>query len=57
MMILKVVILKIIFTDDTYVVCNTYSYTYSYMPKAIILGNGFDYKMCVNDRLYSIRLQ
>lgn len=46
---------KIIFTDRTYVVCDEYDYTYSYMPTAIILSNGYDFKMCVNDRLYRIR--
>ena len=48
---------KIVFMDRTYVVCDQYGYTYSYMPTAIILSDGYDFKMCVNDRLYRIKLR
>ena len=48
---------KIVFMDRTYVVCDQYGYTYSYMPTAIILSDGYVFKMCVNDRLYRIKLR
>ena len=52
----------IAFTDGTGVVCRTYSYTYSYRPKAIILAQQVAYqgkqftrlKMLIGDRLYGV---
>lgn len=52
----------IIFTDGTAVTCRTYSYTYSYRPNAIILGQQVTYqgnqltllKMVVGDKVYDI---
>lgn len=52
----------IIFTDGTAVTCRTYSYTYSYRPKAVILGQQVTYqgkqltmlKMVVGDTAYDI---
>lgn len=46
----------IIFDDGTGVRCTTYSYTYSYHPKAYIFSNGSSLKMCVgsSSTLYSI---
>lgn len=34
---------KIYFSDNTHVECRTYSYSYSYRPKAVILGKSIDY--------------
>lgn len=52
----------IIFTDGTAVTCRTYSYTYSYRPTAVILGQQVTYqgkqltllKMVVGDTAYDI---
>jgi hypothetical protein len=52
----------IIFTDGTAVTCRTYSYTYSYRPTAIILGQQVTYqgkqltllKMVVGDTVYDM---
>ena len=52
----------IIFTDGTAVTCRTYSYTYSYRPTAVILGQQVNYqgkqltllKMVVGDTAYDI---
>ncbi|WP_172201092.1 hypothetical protein [Campylobacter sp. RM16188] len=50
---------KIIFTDDTYVTCNSYGYSYSYRPKAVIFATQYNghtlFKMYVNGNVYSIR--
>lgn len=50
---------RIIFTDGTYVTCNSYGYSYSYRPKAIIFGissgGGLHLKMYVNGNLYNIK--
>lgn len=49
---------KIIFTDNTYVTCMGYGYTYSYMPEAIILGKNYKgtlfLKMYVDGELYDV---
>ena len=34
----------IFFTDGTGLTCNSYGYTYSYMPTAIIFGQSMEYK-------------
>lgn len=55
---------KIYFSDDTYIECRTYSYSYSYRPKAVILGKSIDYngekfnmyRMIVNGNNYEISL-
>lgn len=52
----------IVFTDGSGVVCRTYSYSYSYRPKAIILAQQFTYqgkqftrlKMVVGDNVYDV---
>lgn len=52
----------IIFTDGTAVTCRTYSYTYSYRPKAVILAQQVTFqgkqltllKMVVGDTAYDI---
>lgn len=52
----------IIFTDGTAVTCRTYSYTYSYRPKAVILGKQVTYqgtplvllKMVVGDSVFDV---
>lgn len=52
----------IVFTDGTGVVCRTYSYTYSYRPKAVILAQQFNYqgkqftrlKLVVGDKAYDV---
>lgn len=45
----------IIFTDNTAVVCQTYSYSYSYMPDAYLATDGFSWKMCIDGDDYNIR--
>lgn len=52
----------IVFTDGTGLVCRTYSYTYSYRPKAVILAQQFNYqgkqftrlKLVVGDNAYDV---
>ena len=46
---------KIIFTDDTYLTCESYNYTYSYRPVAAILSNGTNVVMIVEDDAYDMR--
>lgn len=46
---------KIVFTDGTYLVCATYSYSYSYRPEAVILANGTSLVMIVNNNEYRMR--
>lgn len=44
-----------IFIDHTFqVTCNTYSYTYSFMPKVVIIAKGQTLKMVVGDEVYDI---
>lgn len=52
----------IVFTDGTALTCNTYSYSYSYRPTAVILAKQFkyqgrevyDFKMVVEDEVYDM---
>src|SRR5580704_3615581 len=44
----------VVFDDNTGVRCTTYSYTYSYRPKAYIWANGVSMKMCVGSREFSV---
>lgn len=52
----------IIFADGTAVVCRTYSYSYSYRPRAVLLGRVTTFagrqlteiKMIVRDRVYDV---
>lgn len=47
---------RVIILDDSKVLtCATYSYTYSYRPRAVILVNGSRFKMIVGDRVYDMR--
>lgn len=45
----------IIFDDSKALTCATYSYTYSYRPKAIVFVRGSSFKMLVDDDLYDMR--
>lgn len=45
----------IIFDDSKVLRCTTYSYTYSYRPKAVIFSNGSSFKMLVGDNVYDMR--
>jgi hypothetical protein len=45
----------IIFDDNKALTCNTYSYTYSYRPTAVILSNGSSFKMVVGGEIYDMR--
>ena len=45
---------KIIFTDNTYLTCRSYSYSYSYRPEAILLANGSQWVMIVNGNTYEM---
>lgn len=46
---------KIVFTDGTYVTCDSYGYAYGYMEDAIILSNGRRPAMCVGRDKFDIR--
>ena len=54
---------KIAFMDGTYLICSTYSYTYTYMPAAVIYARHFKYKgnvyadikMVVEDEIYDMQ--
>jgi hypothetical protein len=46
---------KIIFDDQTYLTCGTYSYTYAYRPDAIILVRGGSWLMLVENESYEMR--
>ena len=45
----------IIFTDNTILTCRRYRYSYAYRPKAIILSNGYNYKMIVGSYVYDMQ--
>lgn len=45
---------KIIFDDRTVLKCATYGYQYSYRPTAIILFNGSNIKMIIDDEAYDM---
>ena len=45
----------IVFSDDTAVVCQSYSYSYSFMPKAYLFANKSSWKMCVNGNIYRVQ--
>ena len=36
------------------VTCNTYSYSYSYMPRVEVYSNGYSLKACINSTLYDV---
>jgi hypothetical protein len=36
------------------VTCDTYDYTYSYMPDIEIYSNGYSLKACIEDTLYDV---
>jgi hypothetical protein len=44
----------IVFDDNTGVRCITYSYSYSFHPKAYVFSNNSSMKMCVQDQLYDV---
>lgn len=44
----------IIFDDNTRLACGEYSYTYAYRPEAVILFNGSQIKMIVDDETYDM---
>ena len=44
----------IIFTDNTYVTCRTYSYSYSYRPTAVIIVRGSSLKLIVGSDAYDV---
>ncbi|GAK33226.1 hypothetical protein JCM17846_20220 [Iodidimonas nitroreducens] len=53
---------KVLFSDGTYLTCNSYGYQYSYRPKAVIFAKVFEtqgtkillYKMLVEEKLYDM---
>lgn len=45
---------KIVLDDSYIVTCNTYSYSYSYRPSAVILSNGYQLKLIVEDDEYDV---
>jgi hypothetical protein len=44
----------IVFTDNTFVKCNSYRYHYAYRPEAVILTDGFRWVMIVDDDEYDV---
>ena len=44
----------IVFSDGTGVKCQTYTYTYAYMPTAYIVTNGAGSKLCVENELVAV---
>lgn len=45
----------IVFTDNKILKCSQYGYQYAYRPTAVILSNGSQYKMIVEDEIYDMR--
>jgi len=45
----------LILDDSLSITCNEYSYSYSYRPKAVILGNGSSFKMLLGGHVYNVR--
>lgn len=45
---------RIVFDDNTYLTCQTYSYSYSYRPDAILLTNGTKWIMIVDNNSYDM---
>lgn len=47
---------RVIILDDRKILrCATYSYSYSYRPKAVVLSDGSSLKMIVGDNVYDMR--
>jgi len=47
---------RVLILDNSFQVrCNEYNYSYSYRPKAIVLGDGSSLKMIVEGHIYDIR--
>lgn len=46
----------IVFSDNRILRCSTYSYQYSYRPSAVIISNGKQIKMIVEDEVYDMQL-
>lgn len=46
---------KLIIDDNYTVTCTTYSYTYSYRPRAAVFSNGRSLKLVVNDTIFSVQ--
>jgi len=45
----------IIFADNKILHCAIYNYQYSYRPTAVILSNGSQFKMIVDDEVYDMQ--
>ena len=45
----------IVFTDNKILKCAQYGYQYAYRPTAVILSNGSQFKMVVDDEIYDMR--
>ena len=45
----------IVFTDNRILTCAQYGYQYAYRPTAVILSNGSQLKMVVDDEIYDMR--
>lgn len=45
---------KILFNNDRYLTCRSYHYHYAYRPTAVLLGNGSQIKMIVDDDVYDM---
>jgi hypothetical protein len=44
----------IVFTDNKILKCSSYGYQYAFRPTAIILWNGSQFKMIVEDEIYDM---
>lgn len=43
-----------VFSDNRILTCASYGYTYAYRPRAVILSNGYNFKMIVGDHIFSM---
>ena len=47
---------RVLIVDYTkQVTCQTYSYSYSYMPDIVVLNNGPSMEACIDDDMYDVR--
>jgi hypothetical protein len=48
---------RVIILDDSLTIkCDEYSYSYSYRPKAVILGNGSSFRMLLGGHIYRMKM-
>ena len=47
--------MTIVFTDNRVLHCAAYGYQYAYRPTTVILSNGTQFKMIVDDEIYDMQ--